>query len=146
MKRNTELLDNNIHLIFFTSFGIYLSSFWFDYIIFEYKNPRVWASGFDLLRWGWLLALYGYYSWIANPLLILSWFFLLNKRYIISSIFSFIALVLIIRLVFVTTMIVEPFPESVYCKIIRYGDGYILWFISVLVIMVGDLRLVCERY
>jgi hypothetical protein len=76
----------------------------------------------------WKGQILGFASWLANPLLAAAWIFCLRNRLCPATVFSAIALVLMISFLAIDEV---PFGlKSAGVPIARYGIGYWLWIAS----------------
>lgn len=76
-------------------------------------------------------------SWLANPLLAISWFFMLIKQIRISIVFSFIACCLALFYLSADTIVVNE--AGTKSAIISLGLGYYLWVMSCLSMLIGSI-------
>ena len=74
-------------------------------------------------------------TWLANPLLVASWFS--TKKPLLSLLFSSGALILSISFLFFNNIIVDEAGN--YGQIISYRLGYWLWLSSNLVMFIGNV-------
>jgi hypothetical protein len=95
-------------------------------------------TSLEVLFLGWFATLTGGagISWLANPLLILSWL-LLRKSSSKTWIFALLATVLAILFLNFETIIKDEAGH--YEQITNVGLGYWLWLTSCIVILVGSL-------
>ena len=106
------------------------------YYISEMKDS---VGSFGLISFllGWLDIFGPGISWLANPLLIISWFVLIYKNPKISLYLSFIAVVFSLSfLLFKDIIENEGGGKS---EIIAYGNGYWLWLSSCFLNFFGNL-------
>ena len=81
-------------------------------------------------------------SWIANPILFLSWItFALSKR--ISFIFSSLATLFAISFLFFKNVITNE--AGIPMEVSHYGIGYFFWLSSCIVIMIGSVKLIWNQ-
>ena len=87
-------------------------------------------SGFTVLKIGWFAGVMGIFSWWANPLLLLSFFFYIKKVPKNGMMLSGIAFILALQSFFLTTV---PQDEGGVKKLtVDYlGAGYYLWLASI---------------
>ena len=105
------------------------------------KNDHDAWSSLPALILGWLGILFGSgaaFTWLANPVLFLSWFFLFNniKSALLTSI-----LASIIAASFLLFHEIISDEAGNYSKITHYGAGYWLWLISCLITLLGTVKL-----
>jgi hypothetical protein len=93
--------------------------------------------GISLFGDGWLGLIFdGQISWLANPLLIISWFSF--QRYPkVSLIFSVFSSVLAFSFLLVHKIIIDEGGNMHYITSINIG--YWLWILSILTILIGNL-------
>ncbi len=97
------------------------------------------ARGILNLLIGWMGVLYtkgGSSAWLANPFLIVSWFFLINKpklAFLLCALAFFFAL----RFYFQDTLIKNE--AGIIGKITNYKAGYWLWLSSTVVMMLASI-------
>jgi len=111
---------------FVCSIGIYSVSLSQDSIYLEGGQQN--TSGLFLLLFGWFGLLIGYYAWIANPLLLISWFAFLFKKYQIGSLMSIGSVAFVFSFLMINTM--PSIETSIKYQITGYGPGYWLWVAS----------------
>lgn len=110
------------------SVGTYLVALTQDAYYVEGHDPKAWAFAFGLLLVGWLGILYGYYAWIANPFLFLSWFFICRKKYLFGILCAVISLSFMLSFLSYKTIVTSVKLECL--SIIWRGPGYWLWVAS----------------
>jgi len=101
-------------------------------------KPSIGSFGLISFLLGWLNVSWSGISWLANPLLFLSYFFLFkNPKWAIG--FSFIALCFSLSFLFVDKIIIDEAGNS--GKINGYLSGYWLWVSSIGVVFITSLVL-----
>jgi hypothetical protein len=97
------------------------------------NSPRAWSPAIGLLLVGWIGMSQKFFEWLANPLLILAWFFFWKSKPGRASIFSSLAFL------FMTSFLLEKRVLSDEngrtAAITGYGLGYWLWIASAVVMM-----------
>ncbi|WP_292008652.1 hypothetical protein [Chryseobacterium sp.] len=86
---------------------------------------------------GWFVLFDGEISWLANPMLIISWFCLAINKTKISTITSLLAVLLSLSFLFSKEIILNEAGHK--GPIESYGLGYFLWLASCMVILAGSL-------
>lgn len=114
------------------SIGIYYSSFFLKG--FETENYGV-NYGYELVIYGGILFLSGgaHIVWIANPLLIISWFLYKKKIMPFLVIISLGFGIYFLNFEFIYIGLNNPQYE----KITSYGIGYYLWISSIIIMICG---------
>ena len=100
------------------------------------------ARGILNLFTGWLGVIYtkgGSNAWLANPLLILSWFFL-TRRPKLALTFSLLAFFFALRFYFQETIIKNE--AGMIGKITNYKSGYWFWLSSIVVVVLATFFLI----
>lgn len=95
-------------------------------------------TSIDALLLGWLTMLTGgaSLSWLANPLLFISWILLMkNKKY--NLLFSFLASIMCLSFLMFTSIIDNE--AGTINPIIKIGIGYWLWVCSCTITFSGGL-------
>lgn len=110
------------------SIGVYVFALTQDAYYVEGHDPKAWALAFGLLLVGWIGVLGGYYAWVANPFLFLSWFFLHKKKYLYGLLVSAISVLLMLSFLSYKTILTSE--NMTYLKIVWRGPGYWLWVVS----------------
>ncbi|WP_156777999.1 DUF2189 domain-containing protein [Chlorobium ferrooxidans] len=105
---------------------LFLLSLLFDCVYLEGEKPL--TPGWSLLMTGWLGIIYGYISWLANPIVFVGWIVLLKKDFELGLLFSICALLVMLSVLFYKSIITSEYPA--YSRIIGYGVGYWLWVSS----------------
>ncbi|MBS7788300.1 hypothetical protein KIH23_13410 [Flavobacterium sp. CYK-55] len=96
------------------------------------------SSAFMSFLLGWLDLNGPGISWLANPFLFLSWFFLNNKKVKLSILSSLMSTGFSVSFLFFDKIALD---EAVnYGKILGYGSGYWLWVTSCLVSFIGTVN------
>ncbi len=95
-------------------------------------------SGLSLLFTGWMGIFFGGagFCWLANPLIILSWF-LLRKNTGVAILLSGIATVCTLTFLSFDSIIADE--GGGYKNITGYGLGYWLWMLSSLMTFIGNI-------
>lgn len=101
----------------------------------EGPNPRAWSPAWGLFLFGWIGVFFGVFAWLANPLLLASWYLLHKHRYRSSLYIASIALLLAGTFLLHSHVVSSEAPT--YSKITGYGVGYWLWISSALVLFGG---------
>lgn len=86
------------------------------------------VESFLLLVVGVLGPFYGIFAWFANPFLLISYIFFYIKRFNLSILFGFFALLLICSFFLTKTIIAGN--NGAKATIINYGLGFWLWMAS----------------
>ncbi len=81
-------------------------------------------------------------TWLANPLLFISWFFV-KKKPIIGIVLSFLSLLISLSFLFFDEVLVSE--SGVYSEITGYGIGYWFWITSSFILCVGNVLLIMKR-
>ena len=102
-------------------------------------NPESWSASWGLLLIGWMGVFYGVFAWVANPLLLLSWFLCLRGELRAAWIASTAAALLALSFLLHSTIVADEVPT--YKAVTGYGAGYWLWLASMLIMAAGALRL-----
>jgi len=102
-----------------------------DAYFIEGRNPKAWSFSLGLLVFGWLGILYGYYAWLANPLLLISWLALSKSYFIVGCIASVGALFFALSFLSYKSIVTSELPE--FSRITGYGPAYYLWSASALI-------------
>lgn len=110
------------------SIGLYILALTQDAYYVEGHDPKAWALAFGLLLIGWIGVLGGYYAWIANPFLFLSWFYIYKAKYLCGLLLSVISLVLMLSFLSYKTILISE--NMTYLKIVWRGPGYWFWVVS----------------
>ena len=93
--------------------------------------------GISLFRDGWLGLIFdGQISWLANPLLIISWF-TFKKYPKVSFIFSVFSVFFAFSFLLVRKIIIDEGGNVHYISGINFG--YWLWILSILTMLFGNL-------
>ena len=118
---------------FSVSIGLYIFACFSTVYRLENGDESI---GFMVLIIGFLGLILGYLSWLANPLIFLSWFFFEKnpKWTLILSILS-----TILTLSFLDTKELLINENSAPVKIIYRGLGYWAWFLSSISIVIGSI-------
>ncbi len=98
----------------------------------------IFGSGFLAFATGWLGVLVGgaYVCWLANPFLIVSWFFL-KRRALVALILSSIALSIGVSFLSFDEIMINEAGH--YGAIEGYALGYWLWLASQVLVVIGSL-------
>ncbi|WP_156778000.1 hypothetical protein [Chlorobium ferrooxidans] len=127
---------SSIPFIFFVcSVFLYSVSLSQDSIYLEGGQQN--TSGLFLLLFGWIGLLIGYYAWIANPLLLVSWLSFLFNSYSIGSMASIGSVVFMFSFLMINTM--PSIETSIKYQITGYGPGYWLWVASAVCSVAANL-------
>ena len=118
------------------------------------------VPGFELLAIGWIglvfffmavaanplgvpgFILSGTLAWLANPLLWLSWGFVLRKKTRYAGALAVAALLFMLSTFFMKTL---PQGDTASVPIVGYGPGYWLWLGSAVIILAGAFALRDEK-
>ncbi|MFK7049096.1 hypothetical protein FLACOL_01838 [Flavobacterium columnare] len=111
------------------------------YYIAEMKDS-IGSFGLTSFLLGWFDIFGPGISWLANPLLIISWIVLIFKNSKISLYLSFMAVVFSLSFLFFKEIIVNEAGEK--SEIIVYGNGYWLWLSSCVLNFFGNI-IVCYK-
>lgn len=99
-------------------------------------NSSPWPAGFWCLIFGWYNLDGSGISWLANPLLILSWFYLFSKTKVALWL-GLVALLFSSSFLFANEVIINE--GGGMGKIERLGAGYFLWLASTVVFSIGTI-------
>lgn len=105
---------------------LFLLSLLFDCVYLEGEKPL--TPGWSLLMTGWLGIIYGYITWLANPLVFVGWIVLLKKDFELALLLSIGAVLIMLSFLFYKSIITSEYPA--YSRIVGYGIGYWLWVSS----------------
>lgn len=108
------------------------------FYIREAHEPQL---SFYLLIMGWLGPLDGHFSWFANIYFLIA--LLKYKKPKTSSSLGFIALALALSFLGYEKIIVSEAPT--YARITAYGFGYMLWFLSIGILSIGQFSLATNK-
>lgn len=92
------------------------------------ENIRSGLEGWELLLIGWLGIFYGYFTWLANPVLLICWIAVVKKRFYFGLILATGSLLIMLSFLFYKSIVTSEAPT--YLKIFGYGLGYWLWVAS----------------
>ncbi|KMQ66201.1 hypothetical protein ACM46_01165 [Chryseobacterium angstadtii] len=107
--------------------------------VFRQKASEIY--GFTCFLMGWM-DLYGNgISWLANPVLIFSWIFLLVKKPKIAAFLGLISVGAAVYYLTETEITVYESGSNHNYPISSYGIGYYLWVVSCLTMFIGSLLL-----
>jgi len=86
-----------------------------------YTNEHVQSGldGWELLLIGWLGMFYGYFAWLANPVLLISWIFAVKKQFRIGIIIATGSMLIMLSFLFHKSIVISEAPT--YSKIFGYG-------------------------
>lgn len=90
------------------------------------RNPDAWSNGLGLLLTGWV----GHISWLANPILFLSWMFFAWEKYTVCLVTSVFALLIALAFLMTDSIVVSTRPD--YELVVSYEIGYYFWLCSML--------------
>jgi len=82
-------------------------------------------------------------TWLANPFLIISWIILYTKHYKVSLVLSSIAIIIAMSFLFFKEIIVDEAGH--YKEITKYGLGYWLWLLSMIIVFLGNIFLLNKK-
>ncbi len=94
------------------------------------------AVGWVLLLTGWMGVFYGYYAWLANPVLLLVWLLTLGRARPPALAASVLALALMLSFLLHDTMVANEAPT--YTQILSYDLGYWLLVASGVLAVVAN--------
>ncbi len=77
---------------------------------------------------GWLGLIYGYFTWLANPMLLLSWIAFFRRNYPLSLLASVGSILVMLSFLLYDKIVTSEAPN--YSLITGYGSGYWLWVAS----------------
>jgi hypothetical protein len=105
------------------------------YVEYPYPNGKTGFPGWGCLLSGWAMPLdlspklyVVEFAWYANPLLLLSWFFILKEKRKLAGFFGLASLAIMISFRFQNAV---PITESGSLdKILSFGPSYWLWLLS----------------
>lgn len=90
-------------------------------------GPEVVPAFLELAIGGLGLA-YGYYEWLANPLLFVTWFLMLTRRYKRAAVAGVAAALISAGFLIRHDMLISEAPT--YGRVLGYHAGYWLWVAS----------------
>jgi hypothetical protein len=99
------------------------------------QNPD--ASAVGLLSIGWMGLLEGYVEWIANPLMLYSWFCAFRQRYWPAVTNAAVALVLMLVFLSRSEVVWVGDNGTLHAAIHAYGLGYWLWLASAAIMVIA---------
>ena len=105
-------------------FIFYAISLCFDSFLIDAEIERLWANPFSLLITGWIGVFYGYFAWLANPLLMFSWKLDLEGKSGYAALCAVCALLFGLSFLLQDQMLVG---KTLTAPITHYGWGYRLW-------------------
>lgn len=102
---------------------------------------EVWP-GFQVLAVGWLGLLYEQFAWYANPVMVLSFIFLLFRRWPTTAVIALVALAIAANTL---RLFSQEFPADEAgvnkIRLEHLGIGFYFWVASLLAVIVGALIL-----
>ena len=130
---------NTRTLVLLGSVLLFVASLTQDAYYLAGDNPESWSASWVLLLMGWMGVFYGVITWLANPLLVLSWILCLRGELRAAVIVSAAAVLLALSFLLHSTIVTSEAPT--YEAVAGYGAGYWLWLASMLIMAAGSLRL-----
>ena len=115
-------------LVVALGFIFYAISLCFDSFLIDAEIERLWANPFSLLVAGWIGVFYGYFAWLANPLLMFSWKLDLEGKSGYAALCAICALLFGLSFLLQDQMLVG---KTLTAPITQYGWGYRLWLGSI---------------
>lgn len=104
------------------------------------ENPDPWPIGLWCILFGWtILATGAGISWLANPLVILTWI-MFSKNIKAAAWLSLFALIFSSSFLFADEIIANE--AGTYRKIAHIGIGYYFWFISNFISFLSSVLLI----
>jgi hypothetical protein len=107
------------------------------------SDPRAWASAYALLLMGWAGLFAGVFTWLANPALMLAWFFFFIKKSELSMAMSIVSIGIMVAFLFKKFIISSEAPT--YSQIVGYGVGFWLWIASAAMQAIASASVVVRR-
>jgi succinate dehydrogenase/fumarate reductase cytochrome b subunit len=97
-----------------------------------------WGEGLALLLFGWLGVFYGYFAWLANPALLLAWFFMSSPSSRLAAIgCAVIACALAASFLGVREILINEAGHI--GKIVALGAAYWLWLVSTVMAVIASV-------
>jgi hypothetical protein len=126
-----KYLINNLHLV---SIAMFAASLPFG--CFTCGNSPI--SSLMVLLVGWMGMFKGgaNSTWIANPLLAISWLFFTLRSYLVASVFSLLATILAFFFLFCHGVATDE--GGAEHPVVSYLIGYWLWLLSCLIMFAGS--------
>ena len=126
-----------IYGILMISIILFVASLFFTAVYIS--NYQKEMSALDCFLLGWAESDGGFFVWLANPLLFISWITLLIKQVKISTAISLLAACLSLSYLFFGKITVNEAGHQY--PIHSYGLGYYLWVASCLTLLIGNIIL-----
>ena len=101
--------------------------------------PSLRSGGWAELLGGWMGMLYGYYAWLANPLLFTAWMFAAHQVRAAAMAAATIAMLFALSFVLHDEIPINEAPD--YATIHLNAAGYWLWLASILLALVDGVLL-----
>jgi hypothetical protein len=103
-------------------------------------EPKAWSCSLGLFCFGWLGVLFGYYAWLANPLLLASWYLQSKGSYCWGALYSVVSVI-----VMLSFLLYKSIVTPILLKITWHGPGYWFWVVSGILSLVNCLIAIIRR-
>ena len=125
-------LLKNPHIV---SIGLLIASFPFDCFACEHSS----VNSFTVLLVGWMGMFKGgaNSTWLANPLLAMSWLFFEFRYYFISAFTGFLASIIAFSFLFCQMVVIDEGGAAYHISSVQIG--YWLWLLSCITIFAGGI-------